>query len=42
MLCNSQGNMLPYELNYNTTESPEYTNTAESQENNLKNNFMKN
>jgi hypothetical protein len=32
--------MTPTEPRYLTTASPEYSNTAEAQENNLKNNFM--
>lgn len=33
--------MLPTKLSYPTTVSPEYPNTAETQEKNLKTNFMK-
>lgn len=38
---NRQGNMLPPKPSQPTTESPKYSNSAETQENDLKTNFMK-
>ena len=38
---NSQGNMAPSETIYPITASPEYSNTAETEENDLKINHMK-
>ena len=38
---NNQGNLAPPELGYPMTERPEYSNTFEWQENDLKTNFVK-
>lgn len=41
IINNSQGNMLPPEPSYHATESPEYFKATESQEKDLKPNFIK-
>lgn len=41
MSTNNQGNMLAQEPSYPTAERPEYCNTTEAQEKDLKRNFMK-
>lgn len=41
MPTNNQGNILPQEPSYPTTGRPEYCNTTEAQEKDLKRNFMK-
>ena len=38
---NGQGNMVPTEPSYPRTATPEYSGATGSQENDLKNNFMK-
>jgi len=41
IINNTQGDTEPSEPSYSTIASPEYSNTAEAQENDLKSNLMK-